>query len=101
MARSTRLWVPASLWLGVLLFYVVGDVTTTAALLEAGYTELNPVVSRLITGGWIPLLFAKIGVVGLTLCVWILWPKPYAHIFPAVLLTAGLVATVNNLYWVL
>jgi len=80
----------------VLLFYVVGDVGTTAINLELGYREANPVVRSLIDGGYVPWVFAKIGFTTVTFCLWIVWPKPYAHIFPFIITVGGVALVANN-----
>lgn len=89
----------AYLWLGAVLFFVVGDVVTTSVGLGLDpIVELGPVVGPLIARYGLAVMIAlKVGVVGLCYGLYCCVPRPHDVGVPLGLALLGLVVTGWNL----
>jgi hypothetical protein len=87
-------------WVGGILFYGVGDLTTTMVGLQRPVVvEASPVVSEFIasTGLWV-MLPLKLLVFGIAYAMWVVVPRPHNVGVPLGLFALGVVLTVWNLF---
>jgi uncharacterized protein YaaW (UPF0174 family) len=83
-------------WLGVALFFVVGDVVTTYTGFAVGAVESNPTAAGIVTvAGFVGVIAAKLFVVTFA---WVCYRRAevYRVTLPASLAVAGIVITAWN-----
>ena len=99
---SRSAWLPThiALWFCAIVFYGLGDMVTTAAVLTAGGHELNPVLvtaAETFGGGlWGPVVIKLATIVALV-AIYLSGCLKHRWAIPALLTVAGLGLMVNNL----
>lgn len=83
------------LWVATLVFFVGGDLLTTAVgLLNGGVAEVGPVVAPIMAElGLLVMLPLKALAIGVCYAIWRLVPAPYAVGVPLGLATFGVLVT--------
>ncbi len=93
-------WIPThiALWFCAIVFYGLGDLLTTAAVLAAGGHELNPVLVTAATVGgglWGPIVVKMATIIALA-AIYLSGCLKNRWAIPALLTVAGLGLMVNN-----